>query len=535
MSDMPEIDVRLDHWEIVRNILQKHLPNYEVWAFGSRAKWTAKEYSDLDLAVITDIPLSLEVMTHVSDDLSESDLPWRVDIIDWATTSESFRKIIAQDKVVVQRKAGGKWRLGFLDELVDFTPKRVLKKGVMSPHISMADLTENTRNISCIGQKEFSGGGSKFKNGDTIFARITPCLQNGKTAKVSGLKYDVIAHGSTEFIVLGAKYPDFDQDYIYYLSRLPEFRSFAISVMQGSTGRQRVSWQDLAQYQFIILPKNERRIIGKFLSSFDDKIELNRQMNQTLEQMAQALFKSWFVDFDPVIDNALDSGNAIPEPLQGRAQLRQSVRTIDNFKPLPQDIRQLFPNEFEESELGWIPKGWTEIRLTEFIKFANGKSHKGLQYGDIPLYGANGIIGYVNNSKYNNGIIIGRVGAYCGAIEYCAGDFWASDNTIVAIPKNGIEFNPYILMLLIFLNLNKYSGGAAQPLLNQTTLGMISTPNIDVVIQKLFCQIVGEYFKKIVFNKIQIQTLTKIRDTLLPKLISGELSLADIDINQELV
>ena len=98
----PCVDLRPDHWEIVRGILQKHVPQYEVWAFGSRAKGSAKPYSDLDLAVITCQPLPLTIAANLADDFSESDLPWKVDVVDWATTRESFRKIIEQDKVVVQ-------------------------------------------------------------------------------------------------------------------------------------------------------------------------------------------------------------------------------------------------------------------------------------------------------------------------------------------------------------------------------------------------------------------------------------------------
>lgn len=103
MAEQPPIDVRADHWEIVRRILQQHVPQYEVWAFGSRAKWTAKQHSDLDLAVITDQPLPLAVNAALVDDFTESDLPWRVDVVDWATTSESFRRIIERNKVVVQK------------------------------------------------------------------------------------------------------------------------------------------------------------------------------------------------------------------------------------------------------------------------------------------------------------------------------------------------------------------------------------------------------------------------------------------------
>jgi type I restriction enzyme S subunit len=102
-AEAPPIDVRPDHWRIVRDILRRHVPDHEVWAFGSRTGGRAKPYSDLDLAVIGDRPLPLEVSAALAEDFSESDLPWKVDIVDWATTGESFRKIIRDSRVVVQR------------------------------------------------------------------------------------------------------------------------------------------------------------------------------------------------------------------------------------------------------------------------------------------------------------------------------------------------------------------------------------------------------------------------------------------------
>ncbi len=101
-ANIPPIDIRPEHWAIVRDILRRHVPGHEVWAFGSRAKGAAKPYSDLDLAVIGDAPLASAVMAALTDDFSESDLPWKVDVLDWATTSEGFRAMIARDKVVVQ-------------------------------------------------------------------------------------------------------------------------------------------------------------------------------------------------------------------------------------------------------------------------------------------------------------------------------------------------------------------------------------------------------------------------------------------------
>lgn len=102
-STTPALDVRPEHWAIVRDILQKHVPGHAVWAFGSRAKGTAKPFSDLDLVVITEQPLSLALCAHLSDDFSQSNLPWKVDVVDWAAASDVFRTIIERDKVVIQQ------------------------------------------------------------------------------------------------------------------------------------------------------------------------------------------------------------------------------------------------------------------------------------------------------------------------------------------------------------------------------------------------------------------------------------------------
>jgi type I restriction enzyme S subunit len=103
---MPSMDILVPHWVLVSDILQRHVPDYEVWAFGSRATQSAKQYSDLDLVIVTDNPLSLSVSASLAEDFSESDLPFKVDVVDWAKTQEPFRKIIEQQKVVVQRKRG---------------------------------------------------------------------------------------------------------------------------------------------------------------------------------------------------------------------------------------------------------------------------------------------------------------------------------------------------------------------------------------------------------------------------------------------
>lgn len=102
-DEAPPIDIGVAHWAMVREILAEHVPRFEVWAFGSRARGNAKPYSDLDLAIITDRPLPIEIDARLADAFAESDLPWKVDVLDWATTQESFRRIIERDRVVVQR------------------------------------------------------------------------------------------------------------------------------------------------------------------------------------------------------------------------------------------------------------------------------------------------------------------------------------------------------------------------------------------------------------------------------------------------
>ncbi|MEE7535991.1 restriction endonuclease subunit S, partial [Klebsiella huaxiensis] len=147
---------------------------------------------------------------------------------------------------------------------------------------------------------------------------------------------------------------------------------------------------------------NVQRGIVSNLLSVDKKISLNIATNQTLEQMSQTLFKSWFVDFDPVIDNSLDAGNPIPEALQFRAELRQKVRNSADFKPLPADIRALFPAEFEELELGWVPKGWNIDnvgRLSENI-FSGGTPNTSTEeYW-------NGTLNWFSSGETRNAIII---------------------------------------------------------------------------------------------------------------------------------
>lgn len=187
-----------------------------------------------------------------------------------------------------------------LADIAEFNPKETIKKGTVAKKIAMDKLRPFCRDIPEYELAPFTGG-AKFRNGDTIMARITPCLENGKTAKVNVLETGEVGFGSTEFLVFRANKNITDEDYLYYLVCSPIVRDIAIKSMIGSSGRQRVQ-TDVVQNIEIDLPSlgNQKRI-GKLLRSLDDKIELNNKINANLERQAQAVFTAWFAEAKPSV------------------------------------------------------------------------------------------------------------------------------------------------------------------------------------------------------------------------------------------
>ena len=252
-------------------------------------------------------------------------------------------------------------------------PPRTLKRGTIAPFIPMDALPIGARAFERVDSREFNGSGTRFWNGDALIARITPCLENGKTAYVTGLPNGAIGHGSTEYIVLASREGLSDGLYGYYLARSPNFRAYAIGQMEGTSGRQRVPSSAIANYALALPPIPEQRAIAHILGTLDDKIELNRQQNETLEAMARALFKAWFVDFEPV-----------RAKLEGRWQRGQSL------PGLPAHLYDLFPDRLVESELGEIPEGWVIGSFSDAVEIIGGGTPKTsvIEYwdGEIPWF-----------------------------------------------------------------------------------------------------------------------------------------------------
>ena len=166
-------------------------------------------------------------------------------------------------------------------DFMEFNPRLSIKKGTMATKIAMDKLQPFTKKIPEKERGAFAGG-SKFCNGDTIMARITPCLENGKTAFVDVLEDGEVAFGSTEFIVMRAKAGVSDPQFVYYLATSPAFRNVAIKSMVGSSGRQRVQQGVLDELELTVPPLKEQQKIGAFLASLDEKIALNNKINDNL-------------------------------------------------------------------------------------------------------------------------------------------------------------------------------------------------------------------------------------------------------------
>ena len=188
------------------------------------------------------------------------------------------------------------WKVVKLSDIAEFNPRESLPKGTIAKKVAMDKLQPFYRDIPSYEIEAFNGG-TKFRNGDTIMARITPCLENGKTAKVNILEENEVGFGSTEYIVFRAK-QGVDADYLYYLISSPWVREPAIKSMVGSSGRQRVQTDVLQNLKILNPAYNEQKKIGGILSDLDDKIAMNARINKNLEQQAQAIFANEFLSLE---------------------------------------------------------------------------------------------------------------------------------------------------------------------------------------------------------------------------------------------
>ena len=362
------VDLNPDHLGTVKAILADHVPECEVRAFGSRATWTARDYSDLDLAVVGEGPLDWPTLSRLKEAFEESDLPMRVDVLDWHATSESFREVIERDYVVLWEEAkqptAVHWTELTLGDVCTKIGSGATPRGGKEVYLEDGPYALiRSQNVYNAG---FARDGLAFisdahaealHNVEVLPDDVLLNITGDSVARVCQVDRLVLPARVNQHVAIIRTDPDkLDSGYLRYYLAAPEVQSMLLS-WAGSGGTRNALTKRMIETFVVQAPADlaEQRAIAHVLGTLDDKIELNRRMNETLEEMARALFKSWFVDFEPV-----------------RAKMEGRWRRGQSLPGLPAEYYDLFPDRLVNTELGEVPEGWEVRKLGEVVEVVGG-------------------------------------------------------------------------------------------------------------------------------------------------------------------
>ena len=499
------IDITSEEHRTVLELLTRHLPGTTAWIYGSRVKWTSRPQSDLDLVVFATSDQAGRV-SALREAFEESNLPFRVDLFVWDAVPESFRHEIESEHVVVTQRekqyATDGWSATKLGDVVE------LKRGY--------DLPKYKRTSGPIPVVSSSGSTdyhmeSKVQGPGVVTGRY------GTLGRVFFIQKDFWPLNTTLYV---RNFKGNDPRFIAYLLQGLDFSAYSDKAAVPGLNRNHL------HEEIVRIPTDidEQRATAHILGSLDDKIELNRQMNETLEAMARALFKSWFVDFDPV-----------RAKLEGRDA------------GLPKHLSDLFPDQFVESELGEIPDGWQVRSFAETIQIIGGGTPKTSipEYwnGDIPWFSVvdaptHSDVWVIDTSKKcsqsgieNSSARILPVGTTIISARGTVGRV-ALAGVPMAMNQSCYGLQPNTPTSGVF---NYFTTRTLVPTLKQHTHGSvfntITRDTLTAIRVILPCQEVIDAYERLAQPALEqirshlakSRTLTTLRDTLLPKLISGEL------------
>ena len=544
----PPVDLRPDHRAIVCDVLHRHIPDRKVLAFGSRATWTAKEYSDLDLAILGYEPLPLGAISALADSFGESDLPFKVDLVEWTSVDEAFRDIIRRDGVEVHAPGAVSVSVKHLEHPVNVkwrkaTIEEVSEKVAMGPFGSSIKVeTYVPEGIPIVSGRHLHGTrlddspGHNFisedhatrlekanvQRGDIIFTHRGTIGQVAYIPKTSEFECYVISQ--SQFFVRCKK-----------SSVIPEFITAYFKSFEGQhkllANASQVGVPSIAQpvtylrtIEIPLPPLAEQRAIAHILGTLDDKIELNRRTNETLEAMAQAIFKDWFINFGPV-----------------RAKME------DRDTGLPRNITELFPNSFVDSELGKVPEGWTYRLLDELIsvnpsrRLPKGKRAPYLDMANMPTKGHSpdtiSVRPFGSGMRFVNGdTLVARITPCLENGKTAYIDFlqegeigWGSTEYIVLRPKPPLpsEFAYYLARSANFREfaIRNMSGTSGRQRVHARDVQQFPLVHPTKEVTAAFGELVKPLIAQANFYSQQNRTLSEIRDGLIPKLVSGQVRL----------
>jgi len=534
------IDLAPEYLEKVQTILREYVPQCEVRAFGSRVSWTAKDYSDLDLAVVCSGKLSDDTLSHLKEAFEESDLPFRVDVLDWLAISSEFQKVIEKRYEVVQSAISNNavvdWRRHDVSELLakghlligdGYRAKNeeLSREGLPFARAGNINLGFRFEDADCFPEENLGRVGNKVSQpGDVVF-----------TSKGTVGRFAFVRPETPRFVYSPQLcfWRVLDTDvinpgFLYYWMHGREFFVQFNGVAGQTDMAEYVSLTDQRRMHITLPDREEQRAIAHILGALDDKIELNRRMNETLEATARALFKSWFVDFDPV---------------RAKAEGRDPG--------LPKLLADLFPDSFDNSELGEIPSGWCASPVYELATYINGAAYRAFEPNEerrgFPIIKIAelkaGVTAQTRFSdvkmpdKYriDNGDMLfswsGNPDTSIDIFVWNQGPAWLNQHIFRVVPNSERERAFVLVTLRNFLPVfaevarNKQTTGLGHVTVEDLKRLLAVRPPKPVLLG--WNTLVEPLLARSFCLEGENNTLAGLRDTLLPKLISGELRAKD--------
>jgi type I restriction enzyme S subunit len=404
---------------------------------------------------------------------------------------------------------GNEWPIVRLGDYVDSTLGKMLdaqkNKGAPCPYLGNSNVRWGSFDLTDLGLMKFESSENErygIRDGDLI---VCEGGEPGRCAvwreQIPDMKIQKALHRIRPKFGL-------NNYYLFYWFMLAGRLGWLEPFFTGTTIKH-LTGKALNELKVPLPPLSEQRAIAHILGTLDDKIELNRKQNETLEAMARTLFKAWFVDFEPV-----------------RAKMEGRWRRGDSLPGLPAHLYDLFPERLVDSELGEIPEGWEICLLGKFADLTGGKQlekEKIALSGSVPVFGGAGLMGYTEKHNADGFIItVGRVGAYCGQFFSHRGKAWINNNASLIRQRNEYHCE-WLFLSLCHTDIDVIKKGAAQPFVSNGDIAKLPLmwPGEQVV--QSFSEMIIPLFKKQECNVADSKSLAQLRDTLLPKLISGEL------------
>jgi len=439
----------------------------------------------------------------------------------------------------------GEWQRKAFGDCATLVRETVLPEEARGlPYIGLEHIAEGSLSLITFGSADdVTSIKLHFRRNDILFGKLRPYFR-----KVIRAPFDGIC--STDIWVVRPK-NGIDATFLFYWMASPEFIDAATRGSEG-TKMPRAQWEFVSRITQPVPPLSEQRAIARILGTLDDKIELNRRMNETVEQMARAIFKSWFVDFDPVIDNALRARNPIPSVLAEKAARRRELlaraKSEGRDTCFPKHIAALFPDRFVDSELGPIPAGWRVGKLSDLCSTQYGYTASAvdesigpkllrvtdinkrdwIEWNEVPHCAIDPDIKEFYALQVGD-LVVARMAdpGRSAIIEEEVDAVFAS--YLVRLKTESLAHSYYIIGFLKSALYAEYVAGAksgsVQASMNAKVIVGADLVVPPIKVMEKFLEAVLPFRQRLMANLRESGTLTYLRDSLLPKLVSGNIRL----------